>query len=298
LEEGSFPRLYGKLVSARLDGEVVKARVPLSKQTMNVLIEESGNHGGKVAAILRGINSKWSGIGCSMYPETCGEYAGGWLQWALRESLSSQLVAPKNERAFQEYAAMAADEVAAICRASSRLSCDPRAESYLLPMNRWGFKHPFWEAVNEASKVFGLTLVPKLYPQGRPDYYAFNQWPPPIFSRLGMSPLGTNAITVKDSFKWTKATVIAVIVGVTLKACFLILVLALLLRSMLRLPSSLTSPDLPSLWLFGALMLHLSVYTILGLTSFSGLLYVTMASPLYIAWMGRFIGASVGRPQY
>jgi hypothetical protein len=297
LEEGSFPRLYGKLVSARLIGEEAKPRVPLSKKTMTILIEESGNHGGKVAAILQGFNPKWSGIGCSMYLETCGEYAGGWLQWALRESISSQLVSPKNERAFQEYATSAANEVAAICRTSSRLSCDPRAESYFLPMHRWGFKHPFAEVLNEASKVLGLTLVPRLYPQGKPNYYAFNKWPPPLFSQLGLSPLGTNAITINESFKWTKGTVVACFVGVALKVCLLVLVIALLSRAMLHFPSSLTGLDLPSLWLFGALVIHLSVYTLLGLTSFSGSLYVVMASPIYIACMGRFIGASVGRSQ-
>lgn len=297
LEEGSFPKFYGKLVSARLKGESPISRVPLSTSTMKVLIEESGGHGGKVASILRGINPMWSKIGCSRYPETCGEYAGGWLQWALRESLSLQLVPPKNERAFQELATLATDELAAICRTSSRLFCDPRAEGYFPPMNRWGFKNPLIEVFNEASKVVGLTMVPQLYPQGKPNYYAFNLWPPARFSQLGISQLGTRAITLQESFKWTKATTLTCIVGVALKSCLIVLVIVVLFRSVQGLPSSFSGLDLPSLWLLGALTLHLSGYTLLGVTSFSGLLYVTMASPLYIAWMGRIIGATVGRSQ-
>jgi hypothetical protein len=164
-------------------------------------------------------------------------------------------------------------------------------------MNRWGFKNPLIEVFNEASKVVGLTMVPQLYPQGKPNYYAFNLWPPARFSQLGISQLGTRAITLQESFKWTKATTLTCIVGVALKSCLIILVIVVLFRSVQGLPSSFSGLDLPSLWLLGALTLHLSGYTLLGVTSFSGLLYVTMASPLYIAWMGRIIGATVGRSQ-
>ena len=48
--------------------------------------------------------------------------------------------------------------------------------------------------------------------------------------------------------------------------------------------------DTGTTWLLLALILHISIYAALGFTSFPGDLYVTMASPLYIGLMGRFIG--------
>ena len=290
LEEGSFPLFYGKIVSASLIGETPVPRVPLSTRTMAVPIEESGRHGGKVASILQGLDPSWKKIGCSLYPETCGQFAGGWLQWALRQSLASKLMLPKDERAFQDFAQAAADEMVEICRTSSRVSCDPRAERYLTPMSRWGFRNPATELMKEASNIFGLTLIPRPFPQGRPDYYAFNQWPPSKFTELGLSPMGTRAITIPESFRWSKATFASTYLGFVLKFLLIALTLQTLVRSVLN-HSVLSDPDFASLWLFGSLVLHLSVYTLLGLTSFSGQLYVTMASPIYIGWMGRVIAS-------
>jgi hypothetical protein len=47
--------------------------------------------------------------------------------------------------------------------------------------------------------------------------------------------------------------------------------------------------DTGTTWLLFALILHILIYAALGFTSFPGDLYVTMASPLYIGFMGRFI---------
>jgi hypothetical protein len=290
LEEGYFPLFYGKLVSVSRVGEAPFPRVPLTTKTMAVLIEESGRHGGKVASILQGLDPSWKNVGCSVYPETCGELAGGWLQWSLRQSLSSKLMHPKNERAFQDLAQAAAEEMIEICSKSSRVSCDPRAERYLTPISRWGFRNPALELMKEASKIFSITLIPRQFPQGRPDYYSFNQWPPSKFTELNLSPMGTRAITIPESFRWSKATLTFSFLGFVLKFLLIALTVQALIRSVLH-PSTLFDLDFPSLWLFGSLVLHLSVYTLLGLTSFSGNLYVTMASPIYIGWMGRVIAS-------
>lgn len=146
------------------------------------------------------------------------------------------------------------------------------------------------EMMQEASKIFGLTLIPRPFPQGRPDYYAYHQWPPAKFTQLGLSPMGTRAITIPESFRWTKATLAACYLCLALKFFMIALTVQALVRSVCR-QSFWSDLDFPSLWLFGSLLLHLSVFTLLGLTSFSGLLYVTMASPIYIGWMGRVIAS-------
>jgi hypothetical protein len=47
--------------------------------------------------------------------------------------------------------------------------------------------------------------------------------------------------------------------------------------------------DTGSTWLLLALFLYILTYAALVFTRFPGDLYITMASPLYIGFMGRFI---------
>jgi hypothetical protein len=114
-----------------------------------------------------------------------------------------------------------------------------------------------------------------------------------------MNSLGTRKISLEESFTWTKATIISRYLGAAAKALMIILSLWGLVGVMqsfylcLRERSAeiwKSAPlDAGSTWLILALILHILTYAALGFTSFPGDLYVTMASPLYIGFMGRFI---------
>lgn len=63
-------------------------------------------------------------FGCSMFPDTCGDIAGGWFMWALRDAVSRKgyYASPKKAAAFYRELTQ---EVKAACR-DHRLKCSPR----------------------------------------------------------------------------------------------------------------------------------------------------------------------------
>ncbi|WP_456963884.1 hypothetical protein [Luteimonas sp. A649] len=65
--------------------------------------------------------SPWTRTGCRLYPHSCGDYAGGWFMWALRDAVSAIGVyrsAPEAEAYYRQVA----DEINAACE-DRRLHC-------------------------------------------------------------------------------------------------------------------------------------------------------------------------------
>lgn len=62
-------------------------------------------------------------FGCSIYPQTCGDIAGGWFMWALRDAVASKGYYTSAERADAFYRALTT-EVTDACQ-DHRLQCSP-----------------------------------------------------------------------------------------------------------------------------------------------------------------------------
>lgn len=63
----------------------------------------------------------WTEPGCSIYPQTCGDYAGGWFMWALRDAVAAvggYASAPEADAFYRQLA----DEVDRACD-DGRLNC-------------------------------------------------------------------------------------------------------------------------------------------------------------------------------
>lgn len=63
----------------------------------------------------------WTGPGCAIYPQTCGDYAGGWFMWALRDAVAGvggYASAPEADAFYRQLA----DEVDRACD-KGRLDC-------------------------------------------------------------------------------------------------------------------------------------------------------------------------------
>ena len=220
--------------------------------------------------------------------------------WALRMSIGSLLPKGSDEADFQRLARSAWEDAVSICKSNSRLSCESSNLGYFPSPSRWGFANPIKEFGDELKPILARTLIPNPSPQGAPNFYGNNEWPPAEFIKLKMNSLGTRKISLDESFVWTKATMISRYLGAAAKALMIVLSIFCLAGLIQRFYLSLrqrsneiwkSAPlDTGTTWLLFALILHILIYAALGFTSFPGDLYVTMASPLYIGLMGRFIG--------
>jgi len=299
LEEGYLPKLYAKLAGTKLKDEQPIARVAISEKTLAELRQSSANHKGTLASVIDHLDPSWKGHICKKHPETCNEYGGGYMMWALRMSIGSLLPKGSDEADFQRLARSAWEDANAICKSNSRLSCKSSNLGYFPSPSRWGFANPLKEFVNELKPILASTLIPNQSPQGVPNFYANNEWPPAEFIKLRMNSLGTRKISLEESFTWTKATIISRYLGAAAKALMIVLSLFFLVGVIQRFYLCLRqrSPeiwnsvplDAGTTWLLFSLILHMLIYAALGFTSFPGDLYVTMASPLFIGLMGRFI---------
>ena len=73
--------------------------------------------------------SGWTGAGCRIYSHTCGDYAGGWFMWALRDAAADSNFYQSPKTASQNFGKIA-NEIAAAC-ADGRLRCRHRWMIYM-----------------------------------------------------------------------------------------------------------------------------------------------------------------------
>jgi hypothetical protein len=76
----------------------------------------------------------WSDWGCALYEQTCGDFAGGWFMWALRDAAAINGFYESPENAARNFERIARD-VNAAC-SDGRLRCHHRWVNYLPRMTR------------------------------------------------------------------------------------------------------------------------------------------------------------------
>src|ERR1700722_5345618 len=74
----------------------------------------------------------WNSTGCVVYPGTCGDIAGGWFMWALRDAAAENGFYRSPAIASESFGRIAS-EIAAAC-STGRLNCRHRWLSYLPPL--------------------------------------------------------------------------------------------------------------------------------------------------------------------
>ena len=76
--------------------------------------------------------SVWEASGCHLYPETCGDIAGGWFLWALREAVTLAGYHQSGEKANHYYARLAS-EINTACN-NGILDCLPERATLMPPL--------------------------------------------------------------------------------------------------------------------------------------------------------------------
>jgi len=287
IEEGAFPRFYGKLISIGQEDEPFLPRVPVSQSLLTQIINESGGQR-TLGNVLKNLDPGWKRPGCEIYPQICSEYGGGWFMWALRESIVKEITAipevKASEISFQKIVKSLENELDDICRRSTKIICNQARVGYFPSLDRWGFENPIMESANEGVRILSLVAVPSIYPIG--GYDLSNISSETRHHELA-TPLGIPSAKFIESTKWHRIFKIASIIGIIAKCTIVALSVA---RTYLIVSRSrpIVSLDLVSIWMLISLTIHILVYTLLGLTSFPGDGYVVMASPIFISLFSRF----------
>ena len=102
-------------------GEVVPF-VPVPAAARTRIYEVSPSFERLRDGLEAGAARKWTLPGCDVYPHSCGDYAGGWFMWALRDAAAGAGVHGRADMADAFYRSVA-DEVAIAC-GDGRLDCD------------------------------------------------------------------------------------------------------------------------------------------------------------------------------
>lgn len=78
---------------------------------------------------FNGVGRSWTAPGCATYPTTCGDYAGGWFMWALRDAVAATGHYRSPQAAARFYRTLW-QQVHAACQ-SGKLSCKPNALPFM-----------------------------------------------------------------------------------------------------------------------------------------------------------------------
>lgn len=130
VKEANFQRALRAINSVRSGG--TKPFVPITYATMK-RVEVVSPAFASLAAYFDGPGKGWEVHGCGIIPSTCGEIAGGWFLWALRDAAAAagHYSSPNEASVFF---GKLADEISAAC-ASGKLECKPQLIAEMPPIS-------------------------------------------------------------------------------------------------------------------------------------------------------------------
>ncbi|MHB1134682.1 MAG: hypothetical protein ACYC4L_20100 [Chloroflexota bacterium] len=159
--EGPFPAAYGAL--SRVEHPQWKQYVPVPRAVFAAVYEQSPAFR-ELQPHLDGSQGKaWGEIGCNALPQTCGEIAGGWFMWALRDAaMKAGHYSSAGEAAA--YWQRLAGEVNQACR-EGRLACGGERASMDPPLRAEYFSQlprMMLTATDYLTGYASLTVEPQL----------------------------------------------------------------------------------------------------------------------------------------
>ncbi len=86
VSNGSYSRALKSLYSIDIGNEIAHVPVQLKKREVAYSVSPSFS---KLRTYFETSGKVWTQFGCSIYPDTCGDYAGGWFIVALRDAAAS-----------------------------------------------------------------------------------------------------------------------------------------------------------------------------------------------------------------
>lgn len=127
--------------------------VPVNVAALDLAAKQSPTFAPVAGALMPGGAAfKWERSGCTRYKATCGNIAGGWFVWALRDAAALNGFYESPAIASEKFG-LIADEIKSACR-SGALTCRAGIFSYIPPMT-WAQ----WASVPEGVATAMQTVL-------------------------------------------------------------------------------------------------------------------------------------------
>ena len=130
VKERNFVAALNALQTVDTGSRTPYVSVPLAARSE---VAENSSLFEPLAASLTGaLLAKWGQVSCGVYKETCGDIAGGWFLWALRDAAAANGFYQSPQMAAQKFGQIA-EEITTAC-SDGRLRCRQSWVSYLPAM--------------------------------------------------------------------------------------------------------------------------------------------------------------------
>lgn len=140
-----FRQVLGTLNSIVVDQEIQYVPVSVNKRRKAYAVSSEF---AKLRPFLEDQSNPWLSPGCAVYPEICGDYAGGWFMWALRDA-TAMAGFFQTHQTSEQYFATINEEIKKACQ-NQVIACDPSPVSFVPRMTKEAWADlpvRTWEAV-------------------------------------------------------------------------------------------------------------------------------------------------------
>lgn len=135
------------------------SHVPVNKQQREIAYKVSPTFS-KLQHYFENEGLHWTSPGCNVYPNTCGDYAGGWFMWAYRDAVAQQGMYSSFKKA-QDFFAAVNREIESACESKS-IKCRSAALGFLPHLDASSFAAAttsFFDAYQLLSYQSGLHMT-------------------------------------------------------------------------------------------------------------------------------------------
>jgi hypothetical protein len=146
-----------------IESNVRISHVPVNKAQREIAYSVSPAFA-ELEGYLEGTGTHWTSPGCNVYPETCGDYAGGWFMWVYRDAVFDRGYYKDFEQASGFYRRVAA-EIGKACK-TGKIQCRSGSLGFLPNLSK--------AEIAEVPSVFvafykRLTVQEKVHLDGGPS---------------------------------------------------------------------------------------------------------------------------------
>lgn len=129
-KDPAFSKSLSLLNSIETDNKIL--HVPVNKQQREIAYSVSPAFA-ELKTFFEETGTNWTMPGCNTYPDTCGDYAGGWFMWAYRDAVQQKGYYQSFAQAHAFYQRVV-DEISIACK-TKKITCKGGLFGFLPKLN-------------------------------------------------------------------------------------------------------------------------------------------------------------------